>query len=397
MSDLPVTHETSIDQVAVAARFDIAVHRDLASVEDVWRSLEKRGTLTPYQRFDWIAALVAAGAEDPKRIAVAVITRDGTVAGLLPLRLVRQGGLVRAHILGSKQSNADWLLAETGFAPTAAQLKDIFTRISIAVGGIDLLSLSNLPASWQGRANPLLALDHAPAASNLYTATIGPTPVPYIEHRLNTKRRSNIKRGMRRLEELHGAVRLVAVRDATMLAAVQDAFIAQRGARFDAMGVDNIFARPPFVELFRELTLASVDSARPALSLHALFAGEEIVATSWGLQAGTHYSQYINSTSAGPAAKYSLMGILVAELMDALTTTGITTFDMGLGDFDYKVEWTEPQPVYNSLVALTLKGQLAAALMAWRDAGKRAIKQTPALWRLAQAVRRTLFQLRAGR
>ena len=44
------------------------------------------------------------------------------------------------------------------------------------------------------------------------------------------------------------------------------------------------------------------------------------------------------------------MGILIAELMDALTVTGVTTFDMGLGDFDYKTEWTEAEPVFNSLI-----------------------------------------------
>lgn len=396
MSDLPATHQTTADPIAVATRFDVAVHRELDSVEAIWRSLEQRGTLTPYQRFDWIAALIAAGAEDAGRIAIAVIRRDTRIVGLLPLRLVRRGGLVRAHILGSKQSNADWLVSEEGFAPTATELQTIFTRVSLAVGGIDLLALSNLPRRWQDKPNPLLALDHAPAASNLYTATIGPTPVPYIEHRLSTKRRSNIKRGMRRLAEQHGAVRLVHVRDAETLDRVHAAFLEQRGARFDEMGVDNIFAKPPFPALFRDLAIASFDSERPALCLHALYAGEDIVATSWGLQSGTHYSQYINSTSAGPAARYSLMGILVAELMDALTTSGITTFDMGLGDFEYKVEWTEPQPVFNSLVPLTLKGRLAATAMAGRDAGKRLIKQTPILWRAAQWVRRAMFQLRIG-
>lgn len=397
MSDLSATQDRTVSATGVKARYDVAIHRDLASVEAIWRSLEQRCVLTPYQRYDWVAALVAADAEAGSELAIAVI-RTGTHAlGLLPLALVRSGGLTRAHLLGVKQSNSDWLIAEPGFQPGAEALRDIFRAVSQAVGGIDLLSLSNLPSTWQGHANPLLVLPHAPAASNLYTATIGPTPVPYIEHRLNTKRRSNIKRGMRRLAEQHGEVRLVHVQDATMLERVHQAFLDQRGARFAEMGVDNIFARAPFLDLFRDLTAASFGKHRPALCLHALMAGDEIVATSWGLQSGDHYSQYINSTTAGPAARYSLMGILVAELMDALTVTGITTFDMGLGDFEYKVEWTEPEPVYNSLVPLTLKGRMASATVGWRDAGKRVIKQTPALWRIAQWIRLRLFQLRGGK
>ena len=397
MSDLSVAQPITAPPALGAAPTEVELFDTLEAVEAIWRSLEEHAVLTPYQGYDWIAALLKAGAEPNSRVVVAVIRQAGEPVALLPLGLRKRRGLTEAHVLGTGQSNADWLMAVPGFAPDKAELHRIFARVSQAAGGIDLLSLSNLPQSWQGHRNPLLVLDHAAAPSNFYTATIGPTPVPYIDHRLSTKRRSNINRGRRRLAEQHGEVRLLRITDAANLERVHQAFLEQRGARFGEMGIDNMFAHAPFLQLFRDLTTAGFGSEHPTLCLHALYAGDEIVATSWGLHAGTHYSQYINSTTSGPAARYSLMGILIGELMDALTTTGVTTFDMGLGDFDYKTEWTVAEPVFNSLVALTAKGRMAALAKQQLGAGKRLIKQTPALWRTAQQIRRVLFNLRSGK
>lgn len=402
--DTSIARLTAYDSVATAqpvraaraaGRLDIAVHARLEDAEAAWRGLEATGVCTPYQRYDWLAALVAAGADADGRIAIAVISRGGETMAILPLTLRRHYGLVQAEMLGARQSNSDWIIARRDFAPGPGEMRALFERIARALGGIDLIRLQNQPAHWQGKANPVLGLPHAPGPSNLYTTMIGGVPTPYIEHRLATKRRNNIKRGKRRLEEQIGPVRLVRIADAETLARVQAIFLAQRGKRFEAMGVDNIFAQPPFPDFFRTLAEAQFGSARPALVLHALLAGEEVLATCWGTMEGDHYSQYINSTTDGPAGRYSLMGILVAQVMDELIQAGIKSFDMGLGDFDYKTEWTEPQQVFDSLIPLSLRGRMTAAVQRRRGALKRLIKQTPPLWQAAKWLRRQLSHWRS--
>lgn len=371
---------------------DFVLFDSLAAAQGEWRALEARAVLTPYQRYDWLKALIASGLETGDGIVIVVIRSAGIGVALLPLVVERRFGIASARILGTVQSNCDWLVTVPEFAPDAASLRTLFGLIGQQVG-IDLLTLLDQPATWQGKTNAVLALGQSPAASNLYVATIGPTPVPYIEHRLATKRRSNIKRGARRLEELYGPVRVVRVNDVAMLDAVHAAFLTQRGARFEEMGVRNIFADPAFVRFFRQLAIEGFNTPRPTLTLHALYAGEEILATCWGAMAGDHYSQYINSTASGPAAKYSLMAVLIAEVMDDLTQSGILTFDMGLGDFEYKIEWTEPQPVFHSVIALTAKGRIAAWGLEQQAALKRLIKQTPAFWNTAKWLRRHLLRL----
>lgn len=371
---------------------DFVLFDSLAAAQSEWLALEARAVLTPYQRYDWLKALIASGLETGDGVVIVLIRSAGIGVALLPLLVERHLGVASARILGTVQSNCDWLVTVPEFAPDAASLRTLFAQIGQQVG-IDLLTLLDQPASWQGKTNTVLALGQSPAASNLYVATIGPTPVPYIEHRLATKRRSNIRRGARRLEELYGPVRVVRVNDIAMLDAVHAAFLTQRGARFEEMGVRNIFAEPGFVRFFRQLAIEGFDTRRPALTLHALYAGEDILATCWGAMAGDHYSQYINSTAAGPAAKYSLMAVLIAEVMDDLTQSGILTFDMGLGDFEYKVEWTEPEPVFHSVIALTAKGRIAARVLEQQAALKRLIKQTPAFWNAAKWLRRHLLRL----
>lgn len=375
-------------------RLDVQVHSSMADAECVWRDLEASAVLTPYQRFDWISGMLAANAEPEGELVIAVIRRAGVPVGLLPLIIRRKFGAAFARFIGAHQSNSDWLLALPDFIPSPSELQIIFRQIASAVGGIDLIVLMNQPESWQGHSNPVLALPHSPAASNLYTTSLAATPAPYVDYRLSAKRRANINRGRRRLEEMLGPVRLARVTDPAMLERVHAEFLAQRGARFDAMGVANIFAEPPYVQFFRDVVANNFEAARPTLTAHALFAGDEIVATCWGTMAGDHYSQYINSTSSGPAGRYSLMGILVADLMDELIHVGITSFDMGLGDFEYKVDWTEPQPVYHSVIALTGRGRFASTLLRQRAAVKRLIKQTPSLWNAAKWLRRSVFKLR---
>lgn len=391
---MPVSPLRSQPHGAADTAAPVAVYDSLAEAEADWRAIEATGILTPYQRYDWIKALIDAGLEREGRIAIVVVRAEERPVALLPLTIERRSGFAIARLLGSDISNSDWLAFVDGTEITPEWLSWVFDEVRERVGALDLICLFNQPRQWAGRENPVLALGADPGPNNLYTATIGPTPVPYIEHRLTNKRRGNIKRGERRLEEMLGKVELRRVGDRAELERVHAAFLTQRGERFDQMGVGNLFAEEGFVRFFKHLAVQGFGQGRPALCFHALYAGQEIVATTCGAFAGTHYSQYINSTASGPAAKYSLMSILVARLMDELTTAGIETFDMGIGDFDYKADWSAPEPLFTCFIPLSPLGGAAAMALKGREAAKRIIKQTPSLWTFAQSARRALYRLR---
>jgi CelD/BcsL family acetyltransferase involved in cellulose biosynthesis len=376
-----------------AAALSVEVFPSLAAAEGQWRLLETYAVLTPYQRFDWIDALLSAGGETDGKIAVAVISRGERVVALLPLIIDRKFGIASGRLIGSHLTNSDWMIVDPAARFDQASLSGLLDDISVRAGGLDLVSFCNLPSTWQGIDNPLLAFAHEPAPNNLYYSVIGPTPAPYIEHRLNQKRRANIRRGARRLEEMFGKVELRRVNDAAELDKVHATFLRQRAERFDQMGVTNIFAEDYFVRFFRTLAIRSFNTPRPALAFHALYAGDEIVATCIGAFSGNHYSQYINSTDSGPASKYSLMGVLMADLCDELNAVGVVSHDMGIGDFEYKTDWTEAQIIYNSVVPITARGKIVVPMRRLASNTKRAIKQNQRIWALAQVVLKAKYEV----
>jgi CelD/BcsL family acetyltransferase involved in cellulose biosynthesis len=124
--------------------------------------------------------------------------------------------------------------------------------------------------------------------------------------------------------------------------------------------------------------------------MHALYAGDTIVGSAIGTYGNGHYSQYINATAGGDIAKHRLIGLLAFEVFNDVSASGITTADFGLGDFDYKQDWTSPETVYDGVIPLTLRGSLAgSAILSFRRI-KRAVKQHDQLWKLFRKLRAAL-------
>ncbi len=356
----------------------------LEAAEAAWRAFEVRAVITPYQRFDWISRLVAAHGGLKGRLAIVFLHEGERVVGLLPLEITNRLGIRPARIIGWDFSNGDWMAMDKGFARRLdrTMLDTILSELR-KLTGADLLALHSQPESWDGVRNPLLALPHQPSPDHFYAGSLG-------AERLNAKRLRNIDRGRRRLEEAYGPVRLERATSPEAIEAVHAEFLRQRGVRFKEMGVANVFAEDWMQRFFKVSARSGLDQKRPVLVMHALYAGDLLVATSIGSTSGDHYGQYINSTTDGPAAKYSLMALLLHLLTEELRQEGFTSIDMGLGDFEYKLDWTDKQMSYDAVIALSAVGRGAAALLQGLRAAKRAIKQHPMLWKLATAVRARL-------
>jgi CelD/BcsL family acetyltransferase involved in cellulose biosynthesis len=380
-----------VAQPELTGQLSFAVHSSLADAEPAWRDLEARGVLTPYQRFDWISQYCEAGFDgDSGSTAILVVSEDGAPVAILPLRITSWFGARIGRIIGSAISNSDSLIYDPIYRDRLTQdaLNRAFAALSAHGHRVDLLSFQNLVGD--AGTNPLLAFPHAPAPNNLYVGSLLTPDGVDIETSLSRKRRNNLKRGMRRLTELFGEVELRRASTPEEIDAFEEVFFEQRSRRFREMGVKNVFGTPEFRAFYRDVARVSLGKAQPALTVHALMAGGEILATSFGVYSPGHYSQQINSTADGPAAKYSLSGVLLMLLLEELRVQGFRTFDLGLGDFEYKTEWTEASVVYDSIVPVSGFGTDVAPLLRGARMIKRTIKQTPALWRVARSVQALL-------
>ena len=376
------------DAAPQAARLTARVYDTLEAAEPLWRALEATAVLTPYQRYDWIAGWREARGP-VGRLAIVVIEADGAPVALLPLEIGLKVGLKRATIIGADIGNADWMIIRPETAPllTAERLRPLLSDAARQAGGIDLISLYDQPRSWAGYDNPLLGFPHQPGPDHLY---LGERGDKQSFDRFDDKRLANLARRKRKLAEMLGPVTLKAASTIEEIDAIHAAFLEQRAARFAQMGITNIFAEPHFVRFMREGAIRSLGAMRPALIFHALYAGDTIVATACGTFCANHHSQYINATAGGEVAKFRLIGILMHELFADCAARGTTTIDMGLGDFDYKNDWTEPQPAYDGMIPLTALGHAGGAAILAARRLKRAVKQHDRLWNLAKKLRAAL-------
>ncbi|AEQ50406.1 GNAT family N-acetyltransferase [Pelagibacterium halotolerans] len=374
-----------------AAGMSIVVQDSIAQAEPVWRGLERSGVYGPYQRFDWIRAYLDAGFAPDTHLAILTILDGDLPIALIPFEITRKFGLRVAQIVGMPISNGDGLVFDPQYAN---RLTPEALRAALSHLPADIVNFHCVAAEIGTHANPLARLGGYPAPDNFYVNTLEPGDAPFIEQSLPHKRRTNIRRSQRRLDEGFGLVSLRRARTPAEVDTMLEVFLDQRGRRFVQMGVENIFQRPAFRHFFRRLALEGLDQARPAISLHALYAGETIVATSIGTYGPAHYSQYINSTDYGEASRYSLMGVTLSLLVDQLRADGITSLDMGLGDFDYKTDWTHRQSVFDIVLPVSPLGHAAAPLLVGARLAKRKIKQTPALWKMARAVQSAIVRVR---
>ena len=366
------------------AEVTITVQRGLSAAEPAWRALEREAIATPYQRLAWIQEIARSQQLSDQDFVVLQIELEGRPAALLPLHLRRKAGCTFAAIPGSSFGNSDWMPVRPDAAArlTRPVLNHAFAELRRQTG-VDLLSFEHLPPRWRGIDNPLLSFPHHPSPDHFYYADIGATTLD----NLPKKRRVDILRGRRRLEETLGPVSLRRATTIAQIDQVHAAFLEHRSVRFRQMGVPNVFAEPHFRTLFREGAIGGLGENKPAVALHALYVGDEIVATAVGTYSPCHYSQYINSNTDGPASKYSLVGLLMFLLVDDLVQAGISSIDMGVGDFAYKTSWTHKTPIADAAIALSPKGAAAAAVLNAKRAVKRHIKQNDKLWSLAKQLR----------
>jgi CelD/BcsL family acetyltransferase involved in cellulose biosynthesis len=304
----------------------------------------------------------------------------------LPLRISTRFGVRIGRMIGDAVSNSDSLIYDPACRPllNAKTLTEAFAALPASGHPVDLLSFHSLLGDES--TNPLLAFPHEPSPNHLYVGTLETPDGGDIESVMPRKRRNNLKRGIRRLTELFGEVELRQATTPEEIDAYESVFFKQRARRFKETNVKNIFGMPEFRRFYRNTARASLGREHPAMTMHAVVAGNEIVATSFGARRPGHYSRQIHSTAEGPASKYPLGGILLLLLLEDLRKQGLKTFDLGLGDFEYKTEWTTPTVVYDSIVPVTSKGRRAAPLLRGIGRVKRTIKQTPALWRVARGI-----------
>lgn len=368
-------------QVAVASRPE-----DIAGE---WISLAREAAISPYQTYPFLSAWADTVGRCEGATPFIVHARDaaGKLQAIVPLCLERRAGIEIALFLGGRESNFNIPILAAGTNADPAVMRQLLIEAAHkAHRKPDIFYFRNQPKSFDGANNPFVCETARPSAGMAYGATL-PERQEELTSRLSGDARKKLRKKAARLEAMGP---LIYEHDAHGEAATRilDALIEQKSERFAETGVRAGFDIGGVRALLRRLQ-AEGDGA---LELHALKAGDRIVATYAGIVRDKRFSAMLNSYDMSEDVARSSPGeLLLHALMRNLVSRGFTHFDLGAGEARYKKAVCEDAiQLFDTILPVTPRGKIAAPFFASFLTLKRRVKKSERLTRLYYSARRAI-------
>lgn len=367
------------------------IHRDLSSVEAVWREFETSAGTSPHQSFDWCRSWVAATGGD---VLVVDIRRNGKTVCLLPLEVSRVAGARIARFIAAPFSNINFGLfpAGDGGGPLLSPAL-LRTAIAEKAPEVDIAVFGRMPLRWRGRLNPLAGLASVPSHNHAFQVTLDGGFDAVLERINGKKRRKKFRATARQLEAV-GGYRFVTPGPGAEALELLETFFVQKERRFARQGKLNIFAAEPVRDFFRQLVLQPDRNGVAPLRLSALrFGNGRTGAIAGQTVANGHVICQFCSLDETAAEQFSVGEFLFFHMIRKACDEGQTIFDFGIGDERYKRSWCDVETVqYDFYLPLTMRGNIACGVLKGTVAAKRRIKADPRLERLARGMQRLLHR-----
>ncbi|MCB1465055.1 MAG: GNAT family N-acetyltransferase [Nitratireductor sp.] len=374
----------------LAERLDITVCDRIETVEGMWRELEAQGTVSVYQRYEWVSTSLETLECNERRNAFIVTgTLDGEPAFLLPLS-IRGGLLHELTWVGGSHVNFNMGLFSKQFlsAVGPGDMRQIMKRVFRLVPGVGYVRLCCQPHLWKGISNPMEDLAHQPS--------INPAFIIHLDGgfdatlaRGNAKRKRKKFRHQCRVAEEAGGYRLLIPEDADGIDRLLEAFFQQKSERLAEQGIANVFGSKRARDLIRGLALHSIGMREPLLRLHALEIGGEIRAV---FGAGIHDQQmsgYFSSISTDDLSAISPGEMLLYLVVEKSADEDLRAIDLGAGDERYKRSWCDEQlDMFDVILPTNAFGMPIALFRRGLNAAKRMVRERPDLWNAVSRVRR---------
>jgi len=367
---------------------------DMAQAETIWRGLETRQQLsTPYQRFDFLEPWHRHVGQREGLRPFIVIAHDAERRPLLlmPLALQRRRGVRTACFMGGKHATFNMPLWDRDFAASATPV-DLAALISAIRerSAADVLALAQQPLRWQDLPNPMAMLPNQPSANDCPLMTIAPDQPATT--RISSSFRRRLKGKERKLQTLNGYRYCVAGTDAE-IRGLLDAFFRIKPLRMAEQKLPNVFAEAGVEDFIRGACMTPLTGAGHVIDIHALECDDEVIALFAGVADGYRFSMMFNTYTMSANSRYSPGLILMRNIVDHYAGLGYRALDLGIGSDDYKRLFCKvDEPIFDSFIPLSPRGNIAAAALSAINRAKRVVKQSPALFHVAQKLRSALHR-----
>ena len=362
---------------------------DLVAAEPIWRRFEAAQPIaTAYQRVDFLTPWQReVGACDDAEPCIAV-ARDGEHRPLvlLPLARRRQHGIRTLSFMGGKHTTFNMPLWDRDFVAEAADLDALVSGLR-AHDAADVLALTQQPRHWQGLSNPMAMLPHQDSVNACPVLALTPETPP-----ISNSFRKRLRAKERKLQALPGYRYHLAVSE-TDIGRLLDWFFRVKPLRMKEQKLPNVFADHGVEQFVRAACMTQLAGGNRVIDIHALECDEEVIALFAGVADGHRFSMMFNTYTMSEQSRHSPGLILMRNIIDHYAARGYRALDLGIGSDDYKRMFCrDDEPIFDSYIALSARGRLAAAAMSSLAHAKHLVKQNQRLLRLAQGLRAALHR-----
>jgi CelD/BcsL family acetyltransferase involved in cellulose biosynthesis len=369
----------------------IEVYENPADASLAWAELEAIAPASAYQTRKWLVPWIETVGRQSGVCPMIVVAHgtNGSPVALFPFGIVHHGSVRLVNFLGGRDSNTNLGLIRPD---TQLNKSDIVSLLRAAAHKArmkpDAFVLSNQPKSWEGVLNPLALLQHQRSPSECHSATLNPNGENFVDERLSADACKKLRKKRKRLSEL-GPVSHIVARTPDDVARIIDAFFAQKLERFRQKNISSDFEAPETRQFLLRACLDGVASDNPAIELHALAAGDRIVAVYAGAPHRGRFHAMINSFDVDPeVARTSPGDLLLMSMMQTMCDRNYEAFDLGIGEARYKSSWCDQsEPLLDTLYGVTLKGHAYVLCESARLRLKGYIKQNEWAWKTVQKLR----------
>src|SRR4051794_7390826 len=344
---------------------------DLGAAEAAWRAFEQPGHLfTPYQRFDLLSPWQRLVGEHERARPFIVVARDAEHQPLLllPLSLRQNHGVRTACFMGGKHTTFNMGLWNAEFAAQVT-IGDLDALLVPLGEHADVLALTQQPLHWNDQQNPFAHLPRQSAINGCPLLPREPGGPP--ASRISNSFRRRLKSKEKKLQALAGYRYHLATNDAD-ITRLLDWFFRVKPARMAEQKLPNVFAEPGIEDFIRSACTTRLAGGGRAIDIHALECDDEVIAIFAGVADGHRFSMMFNTYTMSANAKYSPGLILMRDIIDHYAKQDYRALDLGIGSDDYKRLFCKnDEPIFDSFIALSARGKMAAAAMSGLSRTKR--------------------------
>jgi CelD/BcsL family acetyltransferase involved in cellulose biosynthesis len=371
--------EASARAASTDASFRVEFVRDWSEAAARWNDA---GDGTSFQHRHWLDAWYHAFDTVTPLIAIISDASSKRDVALVPLTSRQHHGirLVEFADLGVSDYNAPMIACE---APRDSASMRMMGRALLAAlrqlpDRPDLVRLKKMPAEIRGRPNPLVASGWNGSSSlNGNLVEVGDDFEAY---------RASIRKMQMprcwRVFTRHPGARFQIATTADEARQFLDVMDVQQHQRMEKLGINFVLDDVRHAKFYRDVVRRGIAEGYAVVS--ALIADKGIVATTMGLRHGDAYSLLRTSNAGGQWSNCSPGLLCVERTMAALHEQGARSFDLSIGNYDYKRRFGAKRlPLRDVSIALSWRG--APYLL--RDRTAQGLRRYP---RLAEQVRRAV-------